>query len=358
MINTIENDNSKEASRSWFCVLNNPQSVFPDLDKPEEIVSAAIDKWCLDKPYRTCAVNYEIGDTGNHHLHMVLEDPSKSRFSAVRKLFPGIHIERTRGNKEQAEDYILKRGRFAEKGHTVLVPAVFRGQIKANQGKRNDLDTIQELIEQDFTPDQIMDLNIHYRNYEAIIKKAYFRKRIKETPVKRDVRVFWHFGEAGSGKTYQYVKLCEEHGENDVYLLNDYDKGGFDNYCGQKILCMDEFRGQMRFSLLMNYLDSYKFQIPCRYANSYALWNEVHIFTVLPPELVYQNMVSDNKNLDTVEQLFRRITQVVYHYKNDTGYHSFTLNMSNYKNYRDMLTQLTDSNGFRPATYPEQKIFT
>ena len=118
-----ENTDSKESSRSWFCVLNNPKSVFTDLEKPEDMVDAAIEKWCFKKPHRTCAVNYEIGDSGNHHMHMVLEDPSKSRFSAVQKLFPGIHIAHTRGTKEQAEDYINKRGRFAEKSHTVIIPA-------------------------------------------------------------------------------------------------------------------------------------------------------------------------------------------------------------------------------------------
>ena len=356
-ISTQENNNSKESSRSWFCVLNNPQSVFPDLEKPEDMVQAAIDKWCFNKPHRTCAINYEIGDTGNHHMHMVLEDPAKSRFSAVQKLFPGIHIERTRGNKEQAEDYILKRGRFAEKGHTVLVPAQFKGQIKANQGKRSDLDAIQELIELGMTPNQIMDLNIHYRNYETIIKKAYFSKRFKETPPKRPVNVFWHFGESGSGKTFVYTKLCEEHGEENVYLLNDYDKGGFDNYCGQKILCMDEFRGQMRFALLMNLLEGYKVQIPCRYTNSFALWDEVHIFTVLPPELVYKNMVVDNRNIDTINQLYRRITNVIYHWKDNDNYKTFTLPMLEYDNYEEMKNRALGVYEFHNATEQEQLVF-
>lgn len=349
-----EKNDSKESSRSWFCVLNNPQSVFPDMENPEDMVQAAIDRWCLNKPYRTCAVNYEIGDTGNHHMHMVLEDPSKSRFSAVQKLYPGIHIERTRGNKEQAEDYILKRGRFAEKNHTILVPAIFRGQIKANQGKRNDLDTIQELIEQGRTPNEIMDLNIHYRNYESIIKKTYFSKLYNETPPKRNVLCIWHCGNAGSGKTYEYINLCEKYGENNVYLLNDYDKGGFDNYCGEKILCMDEFRGQIRFSLLMNYLDGYKVQIPCRYANSFALWDEVHIFTVLSPEMVYQNMVSDNQEIDTIAQLFRRINTIIYHYKDDNGYHKFALPMSEYTNLEDLKNKAMGAYNFHSAGPEEQ----
>lgn len=351
-----ENNNSKESSRSWFCVLNNPQSVFPDLEKPEDMVQAAIDLWCFDKPYRSCAVNYEIGDTGNHHMHMVLEDPSKSRFSALQKLFPGIHIERTRGNKEQAEDYILKRGRFSEKNHTVLVPAQFKGQIKANQGKRSDLDAIQEMIDQGMTYNQIMDKNIHYRQYENLIKKAYFRKKYKETPPKRDVRLTWHCGRSGSGKTYVYQQLCEKYGEDNVYLLTDYGKGGFDNYCGERILCMDEFRGQLPFSLLLNYLDGYRVQIPCRYTNSFALWDEVHIFTVYPPERVYKEMVSENQDIDTQAQLFRRIDFIDYHWKDSDEYYIYELPMKEYISYDDLERKAFNSD-FIPATENEQIVF-
>ena len=44
---------SKEASRSWFCVLNNPEKIFGDDKKPDEMVELAIDQWCKDKPEST-----------------------------------------------------------------------------------------------------------------------------------------------------------------------------------------------------------------------------------------------------------------------------------------------------------------
>ena len=81
-----------------------------------------------------------------------------------------------------------------------------------------------------------MDLSIEYRAYETLIRKAFFAKRSKETPIKRDVRVFWHVGESGTGKSYTYVNLCQQFGEDNVYLLTDYDIGGFDLYCGGPIL--------------------------------------------------------------------------------------------------------------------------
>lgn len=327
---------SIEASRSWFCVLNNPQNIFGDIS-PDEMVNKAIEMWCKDKPARSCGVNYEIGDSGTPHMHMVLEDPAKTRFTAVQKLFNGIHIEPTRGNKEQALDYINKRGRFEEKNHTIVVPAVLHGEIKANKGSRKDLDIIKELIEQGKTPNEIMDISIHFRKHETLIRKEYFRKRTLNTPEERNVDVTWHVGESGSGKSYTYLSLCEKYGRENVYFMTDYESGGFDYYCGEPVLFMDEFKGNVRFGTLLNFLDKYKCQIHCRYANANALWTEVHITSIYGPEEVYKNMVdSSERYRDKVEQLIRRINTFVYHYKDNDEYKTFEIPSSEYKDYESL----------------------
>lgn len=337
------------SSRSWFCVFNNPEKLFGNIE-PSEMVNKAIDIWCKDKPQRTCAINYEIGDSGTPHMHMVLEDPAKVRFTAVQKLFPSIHIEPTRGNKKQAEDYILKRGNFSEKGHTVIIPAVFQGEISASQGSRNDLAIIEDLITQGMTPDEIMDISMKYRRYEGLIKKAFFRKRHKETPYIRDVAVYWHVGESGSGKSYTAKKLIDEHGESNVYILNDYSTGGFDMYEAQPILFMDEFKGNMSFQTFLNILDCYTVQIHCRYANSFMLWTEIHITSIFPPEEAYKFMVEEeNQNRDKIQQLLRRLSHIVYHYKEDGAYKSFTLDANLYNDY-ESLKQMANhvQDGFQP----------
>lgn len=368
----------KQSSRSWFAVLNisslynnddiaksekqieianQIRKMFEGLS-PEEIVDKAIDIWCTNKPYRTCAVNYEIGDTGNEHLHLVLEDPSKCRFSAIQKLYPGIHLEKTRGSKEQAEDYILKRGQFAEKDHTVVVPARFKGQIKANRGSRTDLIIIEELIEKGITPSEIMNISIEYRKYERIIKSAFFAYHIKNVPVKREVKVYWHTGESGSGKSYEYVKLSEEHGEGNIYFMSDYETGGLDLYCGERILFMDEFKGNMSFQKLLNYTEGYKIQIHCRYANAYAIWSEVHITSIYPPEEVYTFMVDiENRNRDRLQQLLRRITKVIYHYKIDGEYKKYEMSTNDYVDYVDLKNKaLGNETGFRQISMVDREI--
>ena len=152
------------------------------------MVLKAIDMWCI-KPTRTCAINYEISDSGTPHMHMVLEDTNKVAFSTIQKTYRGVYISPTMGNKKETEDYIYKRGKHEEKNHTLIVEPVFYGEIRSNQGKRYDLIEVNNLIEQGLTPNEIFDMSIVYRRYESLVKKAFFRKRQTETPLHRNVKV-------------------------------------------------------------------------------------------------------------------------------------------------------------------------
>jgi hypothetical protein len=327
---------SDTVSKSWFCVFANPETHGYE-GTAQEIVDKVIDCWMEDNPQRSCAVTYCISKDGLRHLHAVLEDTKAMRFSAVKKVYPSMHIEPTKGNKDEAEDYINKRGKFAEDGEEVIY-SNRRGEIKGCQGQRRDLSVIDDMIEQGKTPNEIMGMSLSYRRYEKIIRDAYYHKRSKDTPIKREVRVYWHVGESRSGKSHEMVGLMEKHGEDNVYLVSDY-KNGFDRYNGEPYLFMDEFRGGMRYAQLLIILDGYKAQIPCRYSNAIALWNEVHITSVLPPERCYSKMVEDDRELDTVDQIKRRIDYVVYHQKIGDDYSKVEIPMSAYTNYDEVKHQ-------------------
>ena len=259
--------------------------------------------WYEESPTRTGAVAYCISAEGLIHLHMVLEDTNQARFTAIKKLYPKAHIEATKGNKQQAEDYINKRGQFQEKGEQVVYVAKY-GEIKGAQGNRKELEIIQELIEKGFTPNQIMEHSFSFRKYEKMIKDGYFAKRKKETPISRKIEVEWIFGETGTGKTYTLVQLSELYGEDNIYIVSDY-SSGFDHYNGEPIILLDEFRGQIPYGTVLMILQGYKQQIHARYTNAWTLWDKVFITSPLTPYEVYNNMETNDKK----EQLYRRITK-------------------------------------------------
>ena len=147
---------NNDVSKSWFCVLNNPAE-HGYTGTPQEICDCLADEWCTTET-RTGAWLYCISADGLHHIHMVLEDSIAMRFSAIKKSYAcGMHFEATKGNKQQVEDYINKRGKFEEKGE-IIVCSTIRGEIKGCQGKRTDLDVIGDLINQGLTPSEILEL--------------------------------------------------------------------------------------------------------------------------------------------------------------------------------------------------------
>lgn len=326
--------NNNDKSRSWFCVWNNPHNEFSE-SEPDKICETVLEMWVSEKPTRTGAVAYCISVDGLIHLHMVLEDSNQARFSALKNLYPKAHLEPTKGNKEQAEDYINKRGKFTEKGEQVVYIARY-GEIKGSQGSRKDLELIQDWINEGKSPNEIFAMNIRYRKYEKMVKDAFFDKRKRETPVVRDITVTWHVGGTGSGKTYTYVNLCKQYGDDEVYLISDYENGYLDMYCGEKYLFLDEFRGQIKYGVLLSMLQGYKQQFHARYSNIIGLWSEIHIASIIPPDMVYQKMVEENRDVDTIKQLYRRIDYIIYHWRDEYGYHEYKISMTEYKNIMDL----------------------
>jgi len=285
------NMDSKESSKSWFCVLNNPEESY--VGEPQVIAEQVLSDWIQDKPSRTGAVAYCISADGLRHLHMVLEDSNKARFSSLKNTYPRAHLEPTKGTKEQAEDYINKRGKYEDKGEIILYIARF-GEIKGRQGARKDFDILENMIDEGYRPEQIMRENMSYRRYEKYIRDAFYDKRKREVPFLRDIDCTWHVGASGSGKSYTMKQLVDKGLQDDLYIISDYDKGGLDRYNGEDIIFLDEFRGQIRYSTLLMMLQGYMQQFHSRYTNVYGLWTKVHITSVLPPEVVYNKMVTEN----------------------------------------------------------------
>lgn len=357
--------NSQFKASSFCCTLNNIDKLFDHNDKTfedpkysdktrqlvtefrnnlnpnktysaQDMVEHLIYLWVEGKEdTRSAAANYEIGENGVHHSHLILEAKNQARFSAIQKLYPTIHVSLTRGNREEVIAYLNKTGKHEEKSHTTVVPMMNHGIIEANQqGKRSDLETIQELLESGLTPEQVMRQNLSYRRYSKMIKEHYYQLKIAEAPLTKDIVVYWHLGEAGSGKSYMQVNLKQEHETENIYVLSDYANGGLDNYAAEPILFLDEFKGDISYPTFLQLLDIYPNQIHARYSNVYALWTEVHISSIFTPDDIYHLLVPETKQkIDPIEQLHRRINYIVYHFKtklDDKPFKSLTIAMNDY----------------------------
>lgn len=326
-------------SYSWFCVFDNPHEhgypfdggVNPDelrnndelsfKSQVRKLLERLKNEWIGDEipsTTRTGAWSYCISANGLHHIHMVVEDTVAMRWSKIKSSYcQGMHFVPTKGNKKQADDYINKRGEFAEKGE-IVIDTLYHGEIHSNQGHRSDLDHIQELIDNGMHPNEIIGMSIKYARLKKCIRDYYIAKKSKDIPIVNNIEVHWLFGGTGTGKTNEYVKLCEQYGENNVYWVTDYEHP-FDDYFGEDIIFFDEFRGNIRYSNFLNYIDKYKCKLPCRYSNSTKFYSKVYISSPYLPHEAYKHIYEDG-GYDSIKQLMRRIDDITYFYRNNGDY--------------------------------------
>lgn len=314
-----------------------------DEGKPKDIIGKEIldticNRFNESGKERYCSGTACVSANDGFHLHLGAYCPKKVKPRVVAKMLGNAHIEPQRGKKEELLDYILKRGeKWKDKQEDILYQSEDMSGIVGHQGSRNDLGQIEEFLLEGYTPSEILAEKFAYRKYDKMIKEAYFQKRAAETPFMRDVYVEWHCGESGSGKTYFAQDLIDTYGEEEVYFVTDYESGGMDKYNGQKILFLDEFRGQIRFSTLLSMLDKYKAQVHSRFTNIVGLWTKVYITSPLPPEQVYKKMVNaDDRENDSMKQLFRRINTIVYHWKDGDNYREYRQDMKEYRRYEEL----------------------
>lgn len=316
-----------------------------EYENPEYLADYFTSLWENSGKGRTAGIAVCVSNEGCYHAHIACYGNTTTLKKVSDVLFHS-HIEPQLGGKDELRAYILKEGKYSEKGEHVLCTKGL-DVIQDNQGKRNDLEEIEELLNSGMTPDEIFETSFRYRKYEKMIKSAYLSKRIKDTPLIKEMWNEYHWGRSGTGKTYTYIQKCEQYSADEVYLCNDYANsgasgGGFDFYSNNpaKVVILDEFRGNIPYNQFLSLLDVYsRNQQHCRYQNVYNLWTSVIICSVYPPEKAYSFMVDDTqKSVDSIQQLLRRLNVIVYHYKNKAGkFRSFSMRATDYINADDMI---------------------
>lgn len=337
----------KLASRAWIAVVHikNMESMGlseEEYKKPEYLADVLTALWEESGKDRSCAVCVCVSADGLYHAHMALYGNTTTLKKVSDILFQS-HVEPQLGGKKELTGYMLKQGKYEEKGETVLY-SMGMDAIEDKQGKRSDFEEIEEMLHRGMTPQQILGENFRYYHYEKMILHAYCDQRMQDAPIHREIYCEYHLGASGSGKTYTYDLLCKKEGADRIYLVTDYDNnasGGLDGYMkngAPPVLFMDEFKGTgITYGKLLTMLNGYsRMQTHARYSNAYNLWEKVYITSVYPPEEIYKIMVPEHRDTDSYKQLIRRISKIVFHYIEDGQYKTYAVDGRDYKNYEDL----------------------
>lgn len=221
---------------------------------------------------------YEKGESGTPHIQGYVEWKNARKLSTLKNLNDRIHWEARKGSAFQASEYCKKEGNIWEKG------------IMSNQGKRSDLDSVVESINDGNSLAIIASTNPQqFIKYHKGIEKLLSLTRFSDRTTKPYIE--WRYGKSGTGKTRYCI---EKH-------PNHYIKDGtmwWDGYTQNEAIIIDDFDGNWPYRDLLRLLDYYKYQ--GQFKGGYIPINSpfIYITCEFPPEYFW----SDNK----LTQILRR----------------------------------------------------
>lgn len=231
-------------------------------------------------------IGKEMGENGTPHLQGYLEFVASKKFSTVKKLIPTAHIEKRRGTAQQAADYCKKDEDYVEWG------------VISRQGKRSDLDDVVAEIQKKRPLSEIAcEFPVQFVKFHKGLQ-ALANYHIPERNWETHVEVF--YGATGTGKSRRAHEEMP-----DAWVRGPENGTWFDGYQGQDDVIFEEFRGDLKFSFLLQLLDRYKCQVPIK--GGFVQWKprRLIIISPFPPDQWYSN-------IEDKQQLYRRINKITH----------------------------------------------
>jgi len=291
-----------QASRKYQLTLNNPEKH----DWSHEYIRNALGTfsgliyWCM------CD---EIGEEGTPHTHLFIVFKNAVEFSALQKPFYGAHLEPSKGSNKENRDYIRKEGKWAEsEKKETNIPETFEeyGELPPDRAEGvKETAAIYEMLKNKASNFEVMEVYPNAMN--KIDKMDRTRQTLLEEEYKnvfRKLDVTYLWGKAGVGKTRC---VMDEYVYENVYRVTDYTHP-FDGYKGQDVIMFEEFRSNLPIGDMLNYLDGYPVELPCRYSNKQACYTKVYILSNIPLEQQYPNIQAEQHG--TWLALLRRIHHI------------------------------------------------
>lgn len=231
--------------------------------------------------------------TGKIHLQGFIIFYKKCRFTTVKNLLPGAHIEKARGTQQQNIEYCSKS--------ESKICGPFQIGTLETPGKSKPLQECCDKIIKGTTISEIAKdyptvFVIHNRGLRALQQII-----LPEVPAWRNLNVIWYWGPTGVGKT----KKCYE---TDPGLYKVKNKGQWwDGYVQQQTILFDEFYGQIQMENMLNWLDGYPIDLEIKGGYTSARWTNVFITSNTDPHNMYNGVPEDVR-----QAFFRRVTQFLY----------------------------------------------
>lgn len=255
--------------------------------------------------------------TGKLHNQGFIQMFKQCRFTAIQKIIKSkCHFEVMLGSIKDNENYCSKENIYFKLGNFV------------SRGYRSDLHNIKDDIKNGATEYDIMEnYTGDYVRYHSGINKMMSlieKKKRKEMGFVRP-EVYVRSGPAGTGKTNG---IYEKHGFENCFKISRYDdlKFMFNGYDNEDVLILDDFKGNIPYTYLLQLLDGYPLDLNVKNGVKWNFFTKVYITSNVKPHKWYQS-IKKNLTRRFTECLEVSIgnTEIYTHlYDNmtDTGYES------------------------------------
>lgn len=306
---------TSSTARNFFCTLNNPASFFSSTE-PEDIVNEAGNKWYnANVNNHSCLVNYEIGENGTPHLHLLLHSKEKIRASAVKKIFPTAHIQIAR-DKSNCMNYMQKQDSNFKNAGQVIVSLKGFGNTSPFFGKSASKHFLEHLFQQGFGPNEIITTHPQFAKSSNVIHNLYvnYQKETLKNNPPLTVYVEWHYGESFTGKTDSVDKIICDSDAQSVFRVNTLSLQAFDNYENEKLLFIDNYDNQLEPDRFLNIISDGYSEISVRYHNIYKQWSSVYITSIMSPEDAYLKLKKKYPHSSiSFKQILNRLDKIIFH---------------------------------------------
>lgn len=281
------NEQSKKnlQSRKYTICINNPLEKGFDHNGIKHALSSfrnPPEYWCMAD---------EIGDEKTFHTHVFLVLKSPTRFSRIKALFPGSHIEKALGSINENRLYVRKEGKWVNdpKAHTRIAESFEEsGPPPVEQQAAGDkFVVLYDMVKDGLSDYEILEARPDFLKFFDKIDRI--RQMLREEEYKatfRKLDVIYIYGPTNTGKTRH---VMEKYGYENVFKIVNYDHS-FDLYKGQPVILFDEFRSSLKITDMLVYLDGYPISLPARYHDRQACYSKVYIVSNIGLYSQYPNI--------------------------------------------------------------------
>jgi len=233
--------------------------------------------------------------TSKIHWQGCIEYPNARHFTRLHRDYPNIHWEKRKGSINANVEYCTKDGDYIESGTKPV-----------GQGSRTDLLNLRTMLLNGTNVNDIVITDPYaYHTYGRTLERI---ETIRLSQTRRNglmPRCIWYWGPTGVGKSHMLFNHPDIPPYNpDTHYLWAEDNGWWDDYNGHPYVLINEFRGQIPYSLLLTLTDKWDCKVKRRNRPARPWLAEVIIVSSpMHPQDVYHGVIS---NEDHIDQLLRR----------------------------------------------------